>query len=83
MQSITVPIQGFLNAIVYGWTREDFISVHVNSDVYPTEAETEMEVSQEQPFAGSSLESSGIHLSVQDHRFIHTLGLSRDSEEDG
>lgn len=26
-QSVTVPLQGFLNAIVYGWTREDFIQV--------------------------------------------------------
>ena len=25
MQSLTVPIQGFLNAIVYGWTRDDFV----------------------------------------------------------
>ena len=24
-QSITVPAQGFLNALVYGWTREDFV----------------------------------------------------------
>lgn len=24
---MTVPIQGFLNAIVYGWTREDFLYV--------------------------------------------------------
>ena len=23
-QSFLVPLQGFLNAIVYGWTREDF-----------------------------------------------------------
>ena len=22
---MTVPLQGFLNAIVYGWTREDFV----------------------------------------------------------
>lgn len=25
-QSITIPLQGFLNAIVYGWTRQDFIT---------------------------------------------------------
>ena len=24
-QSVTVPAQGFLNALVYGWTREDFV----------------------------------------------------------
>lgn len=27
LQSITVPLQGFLNAIVYGWTREDFLYI--------------------------------------------------------
>ena len=27
LQSVSVPLQGFLNAIVYGWTREDFIQV--------------------------------------------------------
>ncbi len=27
IQSVTVPLQGFLNALVYGWTREDFIHV--------------------------------------------------------
>lgn len=26
MQSLTVPLQGFLNAIIYGWTRNDFIN---------------------------------------------------------
>lgn len=26
MQSVTLPLQGFLNAIVYGWTREDFVN---------------------------------------------------------
>lgn len=25
MQSFIVPLQGFFNAIVYGWTREDFV----------------------------------------------------------
>lgn len=25
VQSITAPLQGFLNALVYGWTREEFV----------------------------------------------------------
>ena len=25
MQSLTLPLQGFLNAVVYGWTRDDFV----------------------------------------------------------
>ena len=29
IQSVTVPLQGFLNALVYGWTREDFLRVIV------------------------------------------------------
>jgi hypothetical protein len=27
LQSVTITQQGFLNAIVYGWTREDFLSI--------------------------------------------------------
>ena len=27
VQALTVPIQGFLNALAYGWTRGDFRSV--------------------------------------------------------
>ena len=27
IQALTVPIQGFLNALAYGWTRGDFRSV--------------------------------------------------------
>ena len=30
-QSITLPLQGFLNAIVYGWTRDDFVHKVVGS----------------------------------------------------
>ena len=26
LQSVSLPLQGFLNAIVYGWTSEDFIA---------------------------------------------------------
>lgn len=25
IQSLTLPLQGFMNAIVYGWTRKDFV----------------------------------------------------------
>ena len=34
-QSITVPLQGFLNAIVYGWTREDFLHVMTSTKKSP------------------------------------------------
>ena len=34
LKSITVPLQGFLNAIVYGWTRKDFVKAVDNSLSY-------------------------------------------------
>ena len=27
VQAFIVPLQGFMNAIVYGWTREDFVQL--------------------------------------------------------
>lgn len=32
-QSISLPLQGFFNAIVYGWTQEDFVEVVGNTDL--------------------------------------------------
>lgn len=34
MQALFVPIQGFLNAAVYGWTRGDFLNVMSSRKVY-------------------------------------------------
>lgn len=34
LQSLTVPLQGFLNAIVYGWSREDFLYVVASTTPY-------------------------------------------------
>ena len=32
-QSLTVSLQGFLNALVYGWTRQDFVGgLHLGSN---------------------------------------------------
>ena len=41
LQSVTVPLQGFLNAIVYGWTRGDFLFIMAatSSHSYQKEAE--------------------------------------------
>ena len=33
VQAIFVPIQGFLNAVVYGWTRGDFLNVMSSQQV--------------------------------------------------
>ena len=84
MQSITVPSQGFLNAIVYGWTREDFVGlVSVNSDSEEAKIEASQELLGDSDCGSQSQESSGVHVPVQeeDHQFINTL--SADSEEDG
>ena len=46
-QSLTAPLQGFLNAIVYGWTREEFyeaIITHnkrINSEASRNRADSE------------------------------------------
>ena len=32
VQSLVLPLQGFLNAIVYGWTNEDFAGALMRSD---------------------------------------------------
>lgn len=34
IQALFVPIQGFLNAAVYGWTRGDFLNVMSSRKVY-------------------------------------------------
>ena len=39
VQSLTLPLSGFLNAIVYGWTREDFINVLTFSEQMAYSAE--------------------------------------------
>ncbi|XP_064392957.1 transmembrane protein 116-like [Halichondria panicea] len=39
LQSVTVPLQGFLNALVYGWTREDFLHVMAYSKETPANVE--------------------------------------------
>eukprot|EP00731_Ephydatia_muelleri_P036102 Em0201g10a len=31
LQSLVLPLQGFLNAIVYGWTNEDFVDTVIKS----------------------------------------------------
>ena len=38
LQSATVPLQGLLNAMVYGWTREDFantMAIEENTEFEP------------------------------------------------
>ena len=32
LQSLTLPLQGFFNAVVYGWTQHNFVNVVVDKD---------------------------------------------------
>ena len=61
LQSVTITTQGFLNAIVYGWTREDFLSImaicgekerpngstQLDSDMCVSDTEEELEEEEE------------------------------------
>jgi len=58
MQSITAPLQGFLNAVVYGWTREDFLYIMAVTSK-DQDAEREME---------GELENSGVSSEVENCR---------------
>ena len=57
-QSLTLPLQGFMNAIVYGWTREDFVQTiainnmteEMNSDVQISDGTELNESRREQNF---------------------------------
>ena len=57
-QSLTLPLQGFMNAIVYGWTREDFVQTiainnmteEMNSDVQNSDGTELNESRREQNF---------------------------------
>ena len=40
-QSVTVPLQGFLNAIVYGRTREDFVGIMNSTGHFVVKSEEE------------------------------------------
>ena len=65
MQSITVPLQGFLNAMVYGWTREDFLvtpRAKSNSETTYGTADTEVESSMDEEGNEFRVESSTVNI---------------------
>lgn len=80
MQSITVPLQGFLNAIVYGWTRDDFLNVMAVTRT----AEEELDYSGVSSEVEKLQEDSGIHASIgeAEHPFTHTITITSDSTSD-
>ena len=81
LQSVTLPVQGFLNAIVYGWTREDFVYlVSLKSQLSERELEESMDETLE------DAEDSGILLSSakqegRGRRFAQTI-MDSDSGDD-
>lgn len=69
LQSITLPLQGFLNAIVYGWTRDDFISVmsipmshDTDKDIPATDPEGIERSFTETMDSQGSLQDSGVNV---------------------
>ena len=80
-QSITVPLQGFLNAIVYGWTRDDFLNIMAMTQ---NQAEEELDYSGVASEVEKLQEDSGIHASIREdeHPFTHTITITSDSMSD-
>lgn len=64
-QSITVPLQGFLNAIVYGWTRNDFVHAvrpdHVNVNNADNKLYKEQISDPSGAYHDSTVESENLH----------------------
>ena len=74
LQSVTLPVQGFLNALVYGWTREDFVYL---VSLKPKPRDIELEESMEEDGEDSVILVSSAKKS---RRFTHTV---EDTDSDG
>ena len=78
LQSITVPLQGFLNAIVYGWTREDFVQA-VRSQSVNTQNEDDKlfrdqgSVSYDNGFLNSTADSTHTRSVVAPRDFLFSI----------
>ena len=74
---MTVPFQGFLNAIVYGWTREDFLQVVRSSTVNAENEDDKLFRDQD----SGSLSSAGTRLlgSTNSSEPPHREGVSSKS----
>ncbi len=77
-QSVTIPVQGFLNAIVYGWTRDDFL--YVMSMSRRTAGDDEETVGSQDK--DEQLEDSGQYVSnKREHSFTRTLVHTDDDDD--
>lgn len=85
LQGVTIPVQGFLNAIVYGWTRDDFLYVMSMRQLTTDQSEeVEVEVSaQEIEEESAKLDDSGIHISTnREYSFTRTIVVHTDNDDD-
>ena len=73
-QALFVPLQGFLNAIVYGWTREDFLDIMASSRA--REGQDSFVLSQEE----EEEEGEGTESEVVDRHGNSILFLSTSQE---
>lgn len=69
LQSISLPIQGFLNAIVYGWTRDDFIQVMVHTTNNRRNSDVLMQLEEEEEVRSQGIEESMLD---QERMFINS-----------
>ena len=79
---MTITQQGFLNAIVYGWTREDFLSlVGVRSGAKKLHNETELSTSdteEEVMEGGEDRSARWPTASKEEHSFTRSMMLDTD-----
>ena len=76
VQSSTAPLQGFLNAIVYGWTRDDFLHVMAFTN-NSTANEHNQVVTKDNLELEKSAEYSGNTFKRQEARVSKRLSNSR------
>ena len=64
-QSLSVPLQGFLNALVYGWTREDFLTVMAAYSKYETlsyQSSNKAELEESAEFEGTAFTEEQVSM---------------------
>ena len=83
VQSITICLQGFINAIIYAWTREDHLSSvsAMSSSIIRNEG-AELEVSVDEQEDTESEESEKLNreldtLDNHEHSVVNDKGTSR------
>ena len=77
LQAVTLPLQGFFNAIAYGWTRDDF----VNAVSLKMEEEHDNMVDNDITASPDhEMEESASSVYSNSDKFQHTIYPSSDGE---